>query len=80
MRMKLWPESTEVEHEEEMEVISSGACFDDELEWYVNVAYERTRLLDLLKPLYEKVLSNTKKVQLPISKVGMYLIISDSVV
>ena len=45
LRMKLWPESTEVEHEEEMKIISSGACFDDELEWYVIVAYEKDKVV-----------------------------------
>ncbi len=45
LRMKLWPESTEVEHEEEMKIISSGACFDDELEWYVIIAYEEEQVI-----------------------------------
>lgn len=54
MRMELWPETSEVEHEEEMRIISLGEVFEDELEWSVYFAEEDNKLIGFIESSLRK--------------------------
>ena len=54
MRIELWPETSEVEHEEEMRIISSGEFFEDELEWSVYFAEEDNKLIGFIESSLRK--------------------------
>lgn len=49
MRMELWPETEEVNHEEEMKMISSGQTFDSELGWSIYVVEDNQQLIGFIE-------------------------------
>ena len=58
LRMELWPETSESEHEEEMKIISSGGKFDSELGWNIFVAENKGEIIGFAEVSLREKLDN----------------------